>query len=165
MSCQQCQAKASLSSCGLCQIPLCKQCRETLSPKAFSLLESRPAHLSHRTYCGDCFTHKVQPELQEYEAIEARAQHIYFQSNRYRGNPHILNKQPKSFTISKCDDRRQLILMLAYQAAKLNYNAIVGADIRSKRVHAPGGYGHYEWSGSATPANINGAAFEASRID
>lgn len=133
--------------------------------KDFLLLDERPAELNHSAYCGECFDTKVRPELLEYERLEAMAKEVYFQSNNFRGNSHILSKYSKSISVAKCDDRRQLILMLAYKAAKLNYNAIVSADIRSKRIYEEGGYGHYEWSGSAIPANINGALFEASKVD
>lgn len=164
MSCSQCQKGKIVSECGLCQSSLCKNCRQTLNPKDFSLLEKIPVEYTHAAYCGACFDQKVNPALLEYQQFETQAQNIYFQSNKYRGNPHVINKYTKTISIAKCDDRRQLILMLAYQAAKLNYNAIIAADIRSKRIYADGGYGHYEWSGSAIPANINGALFEASTI-
>ncbi len=164
MSCSKCKEGKAVSKCGLCDSSICKACRETLSPKAFELLEKIPADLTHSAYCGACYEQKVAVELAEYERLAALAQEVYFQSNKYRGNQHILSKHSKTISIPKCDDRRQLILMLAYQAAKLNYNAIVAADIRSQRIYADGGYGHYEWSGSAVPANINGALFEASTI-
>jgi hypothetical protein len=165
MSCGQCNAPKTVSECGICKKILCKACRETLAVKDFELLEKRPADLSHSAYCGECFDLKVRPALEQYEKLELLAKNVYFQSNNFRGNSHILSKYSKTISIEKCADRRQLILMLAYKAAELNYNAIVSADIRNKRIYAEGGYGHYEWSGTAIPANINGAQFEASRVD
>jgi hypothetical protein len=165
MKCEQCLKIEAVSECGICKISICKRCRETLDKNDFSLIESRPKDLDHAAYCGACFDQTVRPALDKYENLEVLAKDVYFQSNNFHGNSHILSKYSKSISIAKCDDRRQLILMLAYKAAELNYNAIVSADIRSKRVYAEGGYGHYEWSGSAIPANINGALFEASKVD
>src|SRR5687768_267219 len=160
MSCQQCQVKAAVSHCGICQVSLCKSCRETLISSDFELMDKKPSFLSHAAYCGNCYDEKIRPELEKYETLERLAKDIYFQSNNYRGNTHIITKYPKKISVEKCDDRRKLILMLAYEAAKLNFNAIVSADIRSKRIYAQGGYGHFEWSGTAIPANINGHLFE-----
>ena len=163
-NCSQCDSKKAVSTCGLCQKELCKSCRQTLDAKNFSLLLKRPEHLNHSAYCSDCFDLKVAPDLAEYEDLENKADDVYFLSKNFRGSVHIYEKHTKTIFVEKCDDRRQLILMLAYQAAKLNFNAIISADIKSKKINAPGGYEYSEWSGSAIPANIDGPRFEASSL-
>jgi len=165
MTCTQCQEQEAVTECGICKISLCKSCRETLDVKDFELLEKKPIALTHAAYCADCFEQKIRPELVKYETFEKLAKDVYFQSVKFRGYPHILSKYSKTISIAKCADRRQLILMLAYKAVELGYNAIVSADIRSKRIYTDSGYGHYDWSGSAIPANINGVLFEASNVD
>ncbi len=85
-------------------------------------------------------------------------------TKNYEGQPHVMARHHKTVQVQKCEDRRQAILMLAYQAAKLNFNALISADIKHHKVFAKDGYSNYEWSGSAMPAKIDAQRLELSSL-
>ncbi|NCN26945.1 hypothetical protein GW915_05160 [bacterium] len=154
--CTQCHSKKFSACCGLCEAKLCKKCRITLDFKDFLLLEEKPDYTSHPPYCPNCYDEKVYPDLLEYRQFETMANEVYFFTTNYREYIHVFSKHTKKVLVHKCDDRRQTILMLAYQAAKLGFNAIISAEIKSKKILVDQGYQSTEWSGSAMPANVDG---------
>ena len=62
-----------------------------------------------------------------------------------------------------CDDRRECILRLAFFAAELGFNAIIESEVDSKKVRK-GAYQSSTWSGSALPADVDGARLEKASL-
>jgi hypothetical protein len=163
-TCFICQNKTSICECGLCQASLCKNCRSQLSHKDFALIETKPEHLNHKAYCPTCFDEKIAPELFEYQEFEAKAYETYMLTKNYNGSVRVFSRHIKTVAVEECVDRRQMILMLAYQAARLGFNAIISTDIKSKKVFESKSYSSHVWSGSALPAQVDGERLELASL-
>ncbi len=150
-SCLQPKAKSDLA-CGLCGKTLCKGCSQFLDPSFFSLMASVPEGLRHSVYCHSCFQETVVPAQEAYEArIEAaRGLHVFYKNER---NVPLISKSNVRVTVEDCEDKKEALLRLAFQAAEAEYNGLTHTEMTSKKVIVAG-YQKTYWSGSAFPSKV-----------
>ena len=158
--CPLCSSVKAQFECGLCKKVVCKSCVERFDQDLFSYLSAAPQKLKHENYCSPCFDQEVASEKLRCEELLAAAENVFFLTNNYRGFVRIFLKHTKRVEVKACPDRRECILRLAFFAAELGFNAIIDSDIVSKKIKN-GKYQTTTWSGSAIPANIDGANLEA----
>ena len=145
--------KKTTKTCALCEQKTCKVCAHNLPKDSFLYLDVIPENLRHFYYCNDCFHKEVQEPLNEYEEVLAKAKEMeVFLKNTHTRKVKFFHKAPKQISVNDCPDYDELILKLAYIAAKEGYNCIVNVDLVQRKVH-DGGYKTLLWSGTATPAN------------
>jgi hypothetical protein len=151
ISCRKLKAK---THCRLCMEPICKTCLQHMPPDAFLYLPEIPEDLAHPSYCGFCLDSTVTPALEEYHEILGRAEQLILLTKAYRGHVHVLKKAQFPIEVKDFPDRTEVIMRLAYLAAKEGYNALIQADIVAKKVRNEA-YQKSSWSGKAWPAKID----------
>ncbi len=163
VKCGVCLTAKSIKTCGLCQVHVCKKCLETPAGDAFLYLKKIPVELNHTCYCIHCWDAKVVPALADYELMAEKARNVYFLTEDYRGYVRVLRKHTKRVDIEDCDDRREIILKMAYMAAELGFNAIIQSRVESASVYI-NSYHSSRWKASALPAIIDGEQLERSSL-
>ncbi len=155
-ACCTCQKPKANFKCGICQIPVCKNCVLYLEDDAFSFLAEIPPDLAHKTYCPSCFDQKVSPEMHCYNEIMERAKLVTVFFIDQGKATRLMNRNEKTIQVKDCNDKRDTLMRLAFFAAKANFNALIDADITAvkKRINS---YQTSVWHGSATPLNLNEA--------
>jgi uncharacterized protein YbjQ (UPF0145 family) len=161
--CSICQKPKAPKTCDLCEVAICKSCQETLSTDAFLYLAKIPPKLAHSSYCINCYEEEVLPALNEYNVMTEKAKDVYYLSKAYPGYIRVLQRHTKRVVVEDCDDRRETIIRLAFQAAEMGFNAIIEAEVESfkTRHHA---HKSARWKGSAMPAKIDGDHLELTSL-
>ena len=139
--------------CGLCYEILCKDCAIFMPDDAFSFLPDIPEDLRHPIYCPRCHDQKVQPALDEYNAKLNRAKEVLIFDKKVKHVPTTKIDRYK-ISVTDCPDKQEMMMRLAFQAVEQSFNAIIKAEMSSKKVNL-GGYQTSAWSGSGFPANVN----------
>jgi hypothetical protein len=162
-SCALCQNPKATKTCGLCQAQICKSCQELPPPHAFLYLRSIPEKLDHPSYCYKCFEEHVASELAAYEVMAEKAKNVYFLTQDYRGYVRVLRRHTTRVAVEDCDDRREIILKMAYMAAELGFNSIIQSKVECSSVYNHG-YESSRWRASALPALIDAEQLERSSL-
>jgi hypothetical protein len=166
--CYYCDSTKGVCDCGLCQKTICKKHREHVPEGTFSFFTVVADVLTKENYCHECYEAHVLPEKVRYDDLMFKAHEAYYLSRAYRGNVRIMKKHIKRVEVNDCDDRREMILRMAFMAAELGYNAVIDAVLESnkvrigatKNVPGKGTYQTHSWKGSALPALIDGEHLE-----
>jgi hypothetical protein len=154
--CCNCRSPKTEEKCELCGEDVCRTCLRRLSTDAMAFEKIRPEKLRFSRYCDRCYGQEVEPVLEQYEGLVERAKDIIFISKAYRGQVFALKKASKPVEVTECPDRDETVMRLAFVAAKEGYNAIVEAEVTSKKVRNQG-YQKSVWSGRGVPATLDEA--------
>ena len=162
-TCASCESPKAAYTCGLCNSSICKSCRHYVDTHTFSFYVPVPDALLKADYCPTCFEREIVPEQARYDELMEKAKDVYYLSKAYPGYVRVLRRHTKRVVIAECDDRRETILRMAFQAAQMGFNAIIEAEVDSAKVR---NHGHQSsvWSGSALPATIDGDQLERSSL-
>ncbi|QQR80588.1 MAG: hypothetical protein IPJ69_15085 [Deltaproteobacteria bacterium] len=111
-----------------------------------------PEPLSHTVYCDACFREQVAEPKEKYLELLSKAQevHIFFKNER---NVPIISKSNVKVTVEECEDRKEALLHLTFQAAQQKYNGLTSTEMISKKV-IKNGYQKTYWTGSGFPSKI-----------
>lgn len=150
--CSICSKKTS-NQCGLCKAPTCKVCAHNIGDNYFSFLNEIPEDLRHGYYCNLCFVSKVSNDYESYNTIleSAKKMDVYFKKKSSK-QVRFFHPAAKTVSIKECVDYDEMILRLAFFAAKNNYNTIINVETSSHKTYS-GSYKTILWSGTALPAN------------
>lgn len=154
MSCADCQKTKAPLSCGLCAKSLCKSCTQFLEEESFSFYLSLPAVLRHQSYCLQCFSQSVQPELDRYEELMVQAREILVFEKSQSKETRLIRRDENPVRVNDCIDRDEAVLRLAFQTVQKGYNAIIDMDLVGKKVIRDG-YQKTYWSGTAIPTQVS----------
>ncbi len=108
----------------------------------------------HKTFCGPCFTTRIAPELEAYERTLERAKAVFVYSKGQGEETRLMKRTEKPLRVADCQDREEVLLRLAFLAAHAYYNALIEADIFSKRLRNAG-YQTSVWQGTAIPTRVD----------
>ena len=157
--CISCYRPKATLHCGICEEQLCKNCVQFLEKSTFSYLSEIPVNLQHTYYCAPCYETHVEPALKDYNEIQARARGLYFFFTTQRKPIHLIKRSKDKIQVKECHDRNEIILRLAFKAAQQGYNAVIEAEVVSKKVRDEG-YQKSVWSAVAVPANVDAERLE-----
>lgn len=157
--CSSCRRPQSVQKCGICQADLCKKCLKFLDASTFAFWGKVPPDVSHTYYCEPCFEEKVQPVLESYEEILARAREVFFFFITQRKTIPILKKSKESIRVADCPDRDETILRLGFMAAEQGANAVVEAEVLSEKIRN-GGHQTSRWKGTGVVAWVDAERLE-----
>ena len=152
--CGFCQKNKTSLQCGICACSTCKYCARILQADAFLLLAEIPPEFKHGVYCNSCYETRVAAELERYHECLERARNVdcYFRTQGKEAR--LIKRVEKPVTVEECFDRDELLLRLAFIAARGNFNALVDVDLVSEKV-GKGSYQKLKWRGKGTPSNTN----------
>ena len=152
--CTVCKRKKNLMACSHCGDGVCSSCVEHVDAHSFPLEGAIPAPFVEGPYCFRCVDSTVVAARENYEGMVARAKQVNVVPKGYFGHVHAVKTARLPISAGPCADKKDVELLLAYQAAKSGFNAIVKTEIKYKKIN-PTGYQTYEWSGVAIPATIH----------
>jgi hypothetical protein len=159
ISCRKALQPGKAADCELCRAGVCRACLQFLEPGSFSFRARVAPELRHSRYCPACFDAHVAPAQESYEATLALAREAFiFQGNQRHPLP-IQRRHKQRLRVEDQRDRDEAILMLAFQAVELGYNAVLEAEVRAEKVRNQG-YQTSRWSGSGEPALVDRARLE-----
>jgi|APSaa5957512576_1039674.scaffolds.fasta_scaffold128268_1 hypothetical protein len=153
-SCTVCSKKTT-RECGLCDAPTCKSCAHNIGKEHFRFLLEVPEELSQGYYCNDCFVGKVADMYESYNSTLERAKNmdVYFKK-KHSKEVRFFKKSKEIVAIKDCADYDEMILNLAFLAAKEDFNTIINVETTSRKVF-DAAYKTILWSGKALPATKN----------
>ena len=152
VACATCQRARTTLRCGLCDAPACKTCAHLLDEDAFSFLPAVPDHLTKGIYCHDCFQARIAGEQESYERTMAAARAIDIYLKDQGKETRLIRRVSPPVTVKGCSDRDELILRLAFLAAKDGFTTLVDVDVVGEKVRL-GTYQKVVYRGSAVPAH------------
>lgn len=153
-ACESCRTPDASTECEMCQNALCQDCVMRIEPGSFQYLTILPPELNHQKYCRFCFDQNVQPALDEYSEVLSRANDVAVFYHTQRKAIPLIRKSKENLIVESSPDRDETILKLAYQSAKLGFNAIIETTVTSEKVRHFG-YQTSVWKGTAHPADID----------
>lgn len=153
--CASCRQKKASTACSLCHADLCKKCVQFLEEGTFRYLEPVPENLTHAKYCGPCFVTVVQPAQADYDALLERARNVVVFLKKKSEETRLMNRSAKPIRAENASDEADLLLKLAFAAAKEGYNVVLDVEVFSEIVRHPGGYQTSRWRGVAIPSKVD----------
>ena len=153
-TCCNCFKPKATLTCGACKEALCKYCAQFLQPEDFAYVIKRPALLQQDTFCGPCFNAEVEPALNKYKDTMARAKNILIFSKVQNKETRFVGRDEDRIHIAECEDRNEVIMRLAYQAAERNFNGVIDIELDTRKIRK-GSYQSTVWFGSGIPAEVN----------
>jgi len=125
-----------------------------LDPDQFALQKKLPEVLTHTRYCQICFDIHVAPARENYNEILERAKNVSVITTSYKGHVPVLKKSRVNVAFENCNDREDLIMKLAFQAAAEGFNALIQCDLVREKLRNYG-YQKSTWKGGGTPATVD----------
>jgi len=155
-ACTACKSTKKVELCGVCESPVCQKCAQYLPKHSFPLLPVRPPELHHDTYCGPCYVSKIGPIEEEYARLSVLAAKVLVFPKAKAEQTRLMDKREKPLSVEDCEDERDVLLKLAYLAAKEGFNALIYVHVAKKQVrnHA---YQTSRWTGHAIPTKVDEA--------
>lgn len=153
LTCISCQKTKPTLTCECCHEPLCKKCAQFLDEAEFSYLLQKPKELSYTTYCRFCYDAHIAPELVSYNELVEQAKNIMVFNSSQGKETRLIKRDIAPIEITDCLSEEETVLRLAFQAAKLNLNAIIDVHVTSEKVHI-GTYRTLKWRGIGVPAHV-----------
>ncbi len=149
--CSICNKKTT-RQCGLCEAFTCKNCAHNIAKDHFNFLKEVPEDLTHGYYCNDCFVNKVSSDYETYNTILERAKNVevYFKK-KHSKEVRFFKHASKPLSLHDYKDYDELLLHMAFLAAKDGYNAIINVETSSRKKY-DGSYKTVLWSGTGLPA-------------
>lgn len=162
MSCVICDNSKADLRCGLCEVSLCKGCTVFVDEERFDLLSVRPPALTLETFCHCCYTDKVQPEIEAYEALVEKAKAVLVFEKKQGKETRLVSRKEKPVRVQNCKDHDGTIMRMAVAAVQAGYNAIVDVKITTQKIK-DGSYSTLLYSGESVPAHIDEARLPRDR--
>lgn len=153
-TCCTCFKPKATLTCGACNEALCKYCAQFLQPEDFAFTLQRAPLLHKDTFCSPCFTELVEPALNKYNETMARAKEIMVFSKIQNKETRFVGRDEDRIHIPECEDRDEVIMRLAYQAADRDFNGVIDIKLATRKVRN-GSYQTTVWFGSGVPAQVN----------
>ncbi len=159
--CKTCRKPKANFDCGICHEHTCKSCTQFLAEGTFSFLPKIPTELTFSSYCVNCFDDKVSVPLADYEALMEKAKNVMmFTKDQTKMTGHLKRKEDP-ISIQDCEDEEEVILRLAFLAAKEGFNCILDVNIKSRKIIS-GSHKKTIFSATAIPITIEPSAVRES---
>ncbi len=150
------QAKPTLKNnlhCGVCQKIFCKDCLHFVETSTFSFLKTIPELLTHETYCIPCHEQHFIPAKNEYDQKMEKAKQITLFFKKLAKSSPVLRRAKERVSVTKCPDRSEALMRLAFTAAELSFNSLIEIELTSEK-NVVAGYKNLLWTASAHPADV-----------
>lgn len=152
--CSVCLSPKAALNCGCCSEPVCKQCAQFVDEETFSYMQNVPQELSHTVYCGPCFDKTVAGPLESYNQTLENAKNILVYFKSQNKETHYIKRVEDPYQITKCDDRDEAVLRMAFWAAQSGFNSVIDVVLTPQKIR-DGSYQTQIWSATGIPANVD----------
>lgn len=152
-SCYFCGRKAARNCCD-CEKPICKEDTHFIDREMVRYHPKPPKQFNQTHFCPTCYERSVQPHVEKYEEIAARAKQVTVVRDNYRGQVPCLKKIALPKVVKKHADEFHAIEHLRFLAAYEGYDAVVELSTKGDQKRNAG-WQTTEWSASGHFANLN----------
>jgi hypothetical protein len=153
-TCTICQKRPTSLECGVCSEFVCKYCAQILDTDLLVAFEKAPESYATGLFCAPCFDSKIAPIITSHREVLERAKNVHIFFKTQGKETRLVKRNEKPVSYQDCADHDELLLHLAFAAAKKGFNAIVDVVVQSKKVRS-GSYQKLIWSGTGVPASYN----------
>jgi hypothetical protein len=154
--CVTCFKPKATLVCGLCHEATCKTCAQFLNDESFLYQPDRADELKHDTYCGLCYDKVVAPAVADYERTLAAAKDVMIFTKQQNKETRYIKRDQDPIHSPECDDRDEVTMRLAFQAARRDLNSVIDVEVESRKVRN-GSYQTTRWIGTGIPALLDPA--------
>jgi hypothetical protein len=154
-SCAVCNNPKANVTCRSCESKVCKACVEFVGDDTFEHADFTEANSPIGSYCSTCYTTEIVPALEIHSEILERAKEVSVFTTDQGKESRLIKRSDLKLKIDECEDKDDLIMRLAYLAAKAGYNTIVDVDLVYTKKR-DGSFKLANWSGTATAALVTG---------
>ena len=119
----------------------------------FSFLKVIPEHLTHGVYCAPCYNEKISPEIHSYEETMAKAKEVYVFLKGQK-ETRLFKRLDEPLEVKDCEDKNEVLLRLAFLAAKSNFNTIIDVVVTAQKLRA-GVYQTSKFQAVGIPVHVN----------
>lgn len=155
--CAVCTTKKPTLECGLCHAAICKSCTDFVDDTTFRYAPQIPNKLQvSSTYCLNCYTTDVMPEIEKYQKILAEAKEIRVYDITQTKETRLLKRLEPVIEVKNCLDVPEATLKLAFMTTQLGYNCMIDMKLKTSKVR-DGSYQTSEVTGSAIPTHLDEA--------
>ncbi len=153
--CAVCTTKKPTLECGFCHAAICKSCTDFVDDSTFRYSPQIPNKLqASSTYCLNCYTTDVLPEIEKYQALLVLAKEIRVFDITQTKETRLLKRLEPIIEVKNCVDVPEATLKLAFIAAKLGFNSIIDMRLKTSKIR-DGSYQTSEVTGSAIPTELD----------
>ena len=139
--------------CVSCEVEVKKNLTEIIHDDTFAFL-SNPPSIPFGIYCIPCFEAKVRTHIDNYNDLLDKAKNVNLYYVAQSKESRFVRRKEKPIHISDARSREDAILLLAFRAVELGFNAIVDVELNSKKIRN-GGWHYSVWDATAIPTNID----------
>lgn len=155
--CSTCLDSKATLQCKVCATPQCKKCVNVVGDDRLTYLDEDIPKLlkGGGVFCNGCFERDVAPVLNDYDAVMARAKEVFVFFEKESKETRLIRRSEKKFKVAG-DDQDDIVLKLAFLAAKSGFNAVVDIAVKGEK-RRDGSYKLMSWTGSGTAALVDAA--------
>ncbi|RZA08440.1 MAG: hypothetical protein EOP11_04865 [Proteobacteria bacterium] len=151
--CFYCGRKAQRDCCE-CEKPICKDDTLFVDKDLLRYHPKPPKQLQQTHFCPTCYERDIQPHVDKYEAVRAKAKDITVVRDNYRGHVPCLKRVNTPVVVKRHADEFHASEHLRYLAALEGYDSIVDfSTLGVQKRNA--GWQTTEWSARGYFANLN----------
>lgn len=154
--CAVCTTKKPTLECGLCHSAICKSCTDFVDQSTFRYAPQIPNKLqASPTYCLNCYTTDVMPEIEKYENLLAEAKEIRVYDITQTKETRLLKRLEPVIEVNGCVDTQEATMKLAFITAKLGFNCMIDMRLKTTKTRDSNNYQSSEVTGSAIPTHLD----------
>ncbi len=140
--------------CISCESEVKKSLAEIIHEDTFAFLATPPVDIPVGIYCIPCYENKVRAQVDRYNDLMEKAKNVNLYYVAQSKESRFVRRKEKTIQITEAASREDAILLLAFRAVELGFNAIVDVELTSKKVRN-GGWHYSVWNATAIPTNID----------
>lgn len=152
-TCESCSKPKAQYNCGICDCSICKSCAEFTDESTFFYATQLPDFLQKNVFCLQCYTEKVDGEIQKYNETVEQAKNIMIFTIDQAKETRLVKRLELPYQFTDMPDPEEIEMKMAYLAVLAGYNAVIDVELVSKKVRT-GSYQTAMWSGTGIPAHV-----------
>ena len=151
--CDTCLKNKTAIKCDECQAPSCKKCTEFTLESFEELQPMLPENLKAKILCTRCYSDSFENEFNELQNIYEQAKEVKIYEKKLSAETRLIPRVEQAITVEDCSDAKEVMMRLAFQAAKSGFNSLLDVEFKSSKSR-DGSYKFVTWKGAGVPANV-----------
>lgn len=141
----------------MCSAAQCKKCVQVVGDERLTYLDDAVPEIlvGGGVFCNSCFETEIASTLADYDRWMEQAKQVFVFFENAGKETRLIRRSDKKFSVAG-DDQSDIVLKLAFLAAKSGYNCVVDIVVKGEK-HRDGSYKIITWTGSGTAAQVDAA--------